>query len=136
MFLVQKMVTKNTKKIWTTGLPPLIEDFFLNFTNYFFGGFPKGMPDNSQRASRRKQCNKLSCLRLSRLENYKVRHTWKQDLVPKMALLRAKSEFIHDGKPLRKVPKSWTRILAPSSLALGRAAICVNLKLPQNPSPS
>ena len=53
-----------------------------------------------------------------------------------MALLRAKSEFIHDGKPLRKVPKSWTRILAPSSLALGRAAICVNLKLPQKPSPS
>ena len=53
-----------------------------------------------------------------------------------MALLRAKSEFILDGKPLRKVPKSWTRILAPSFLALVRAAICVNLKLPQKPSPS
>ena len=45
-----------------------------------------------------------------------------------------KAQCIHDGKTLRKVLKFCTRFLALGSLALGRAAICVNLKLPKKPS--
>ena len=45
-----------------------------------------------------------------------------------------KAQCIHDGKTLRKVLKFCTRFLALGFLALGRSAICVNLKLPKKPS--
>ena len=81
--------------------------------------------------------NVLSCPYLDCRGDQKLKphtHGWSLH-VWDLALDRVqKAQCIHDGKTLRKVLKFCTRFLALGFLALGRSAICVNLKLPKKPS--
>ena len=79
----------------------------------------------------------LSCPYLDCRGDQKLKprtHGWSLH-VSDLALDRVqKAQCIHDGRSFRKVLKFCTRFLALGFLALGRSAICVNLKLPKKPS--